>query len=179
MDIAVDSAVDAPLPLPPEKLLQQLDQQQIMYKLYHHEKVFTVADSQAIDRDIPGVHCRNMFIRDKKENMYLVTLRHETMIDMKKLADLLGCGRLSFGSPERLWSYMGIRPGSVNPFCILNDTESKVTQILEKGMMEADIMNVHPMCNGMTIGIQPPDLLKFLAANDVNPRIMDLSGAAP
>lgn len=165
--------------MPPEALLKKLEDRGIPYTLYRHQPVFTVAESQSIDRDIPGAHVRNMFIRDKKEVMFLVTLRHETMIDLKKLPDVINCGRISFGSPDRLWKYLGIRPGSVNPFCILCDTEKQVTLILEKAMMEEDIINVHPMDNSMTVGIKPADLLRLLDDHGVKPIIIDLSAAAP
>ncbi|MCB1782850.1 MAG: prolyl-tRNA synthetase associated domain-containing protein [Alphaproteobacteria bacterium] len=168
-----------PLPIPPEKLLKSLDDKEISYTLYNHAPVFTVAESDKIELDMPGTHCRNLFLRDKKENMFLVVAANETQIDLKKLASLLDCGRLSFGSAVRLWKYLGIRQGSVNPFCIANDHEQKVNMILDQTMMNSNIVNYHPMDNAMTIGLAPADLIRFIEDTKHIPEILDLSPAAP
>lgn len=162
-----------------QNLLDFMGNLQISYQLYTHAPVFTVEESHKIDADIPGTHTRNLFLRDKKETMFLVTLRHDTMIDLKKLSDLLGTGRFSFGSPERLWTYLGVKPGSVTPLSILNDTDKKVQLILEKGMMEADLVNFHPLDNSMTIGMPPSELMTILEKQGIKPQIIDLSPAAP
>ena len=157
-----DISGELPLPTSPETLLQQFDRLGISYDLYHHEAVFTVAESEKVDIDIPGTHCRNMFLRDKKKQMFLVTLAHETQVDLKELEDILECKRLSFGSPERLWSYLGVRPGSVCPFAVINDTEHEVPLILDEWMMNQPRINFHPLLNTMTVGLSPDDLIRFL-----------------
>lgn len=168
-----------PLPVPATALLAILGGLEITYRLYHHQPVFTVAESLDIERGMPGAHCRNLFVRDKKENMFLVVAQNETMIDLKKLSGLLDCGRLSFGSAERLWDNLGVRPGSVCPFSIINDKESAVTIVLDKAMMQNDIVNYHPMENHMTIGLSPDDLVKFIKHTGHEPLILDLAPAAP
>jgi Ala-tRNA(Pro) deacylase len=120
-----------------------------------------------------------MFLKDKKGAMFLVTLRHDTMIDLKKLSDVLEAGRFSFGSPERLWENLGVRPGSVTPFAIVNDTQKAVTLVLEAGMMDEEIVNYHPLVNTMTVGLTPQHLLDYMRSIGVNPRIVDLSAACP
>lgn len=179
--MAEAAAHNAPEPLPtsPEQLLQRLEVLGIPFRIYHHEPVFTVAESSQIERDWPGVHCRNLFVRDKKETMYLVVAANETKIDMKKLADVIGAGRLSFGSAERLWNYLGVRPGSVCPYAIINDTGNAVTVILDAHMMTGEIVNYHPLVNTMTIGVKPVDLIKFIRSCGHEPRIVDLTPAAP
>lgn len=167
------------LPTTAAQLLALLQQIGIDYRLYQHQPVFTVAESLEIERDMPGAHCRNLFVRDKKENMYLVVAQNETRIDMKKLSDLLGCGRLSFGSAERLWQYLGVRPGSVCPFAIINDKDKAVTIILDAAMMQNAIVNYHPMENHMTVGLAPADLMRFIEHSGHVPRLMDLAPAAP
>jgi Ala-tRNA(Pro) deacylase len=162
-----------------QNLLDFMRDLQVSYQLYTHDPVFTVEESHKIDAAIPGTHTRNLFLRDKKETMFLVTLRHDTPIDLKKLSDLLGTGRFSFGSPERLWTYLGVKPGSVTPLSILNDTDKKVQLILEKGMMEADLVNFHPLDNSMTIGMAPSELMTILEKQGIKPQIMDLTAAAP
>ena len=163
----------------PETLLAYLNETGITHQIHHHPAVFTVAESKFVDADIPGSHTRNHFLKDKKDNMFLVTLLHDTPVDLKKLSDYLNAGRFSFGSPERLWSYLGVTPGSVTPLSILNDVESRVTLILEEGMMAEDVINVHPLINTMTVGIPPSSLMKLLKDFGVMPRILDLSPVAP
>ncbi len=160
-------------------LLDYITKIGVDYALYHHEPVFTVAEADKVAGVMEGAQTRNLFVRDKRETMFLVTLRHDTQVDLKKLADLLGAGKLSFGSPERLWTYLGVKPGSVTPLSILNDTDKKVQLVLEYGMMTEDIINVHPLDNSMTIGLSPDGLMTILEKNDLTPIILDLSRAAP
>jgi Ala-tRNA(Pro) deacylase len=167
------------LPTSPDTLLRRLETLGIPYKVYNHKAVFTVAENKASDLGIPGAHTRNLFLRDQKGKMVLVTLRHDTPVDLKKLAPLLGMGRLSFGSPERLWTYLGVRPGSVTPFAMINDTGHAVTLVLEAGLMDQDILTCHPLINTMTVGLTPQGLIDFMADIGVTSRIVDLSTAAP
>ena len=166
-------------PASPDALLQCLKTLGIPHGIYTHKAVFSVAENKESDLGIPGTHTRNLFLKDQKGVMTLVTLRHDTQVDLKKLAVLLGTGRLSFGSPERLWNYLGVRPGSVTPFAIINDTGRAVTLVLEAGMMEQEIVNYHPLINTMTLSLSPQGLLNFLKGIGVMPRIMDLSAAKP
>lgn len=167
------------MPTSPQALMDRLNALDIPFTLYEHEAVFTVEQANKIDAMIPGTHTRNLFLRDKKGAMFLVTLRHDTRVDLNKLNVLLGAGRFSFGSPERLWQYLGVRPGSVTPFSIINDKKHEIVMVLEKGMMEQEIVNYHPLVNTMTVGLSPNKLLEFLRAIDVEPRIIDLSAVAP
>lgn len=168
-----------PLPTSPDELIARMTACGVVLTVHHHPAVFTVAESQKIDAQIPGAHTRNMFLKDKKGAMFLVTLRHDTPVDLKKLSDVLGAGRFSFGSPERLWDNLGVRPGSVTPLAIVNDTAHAVTLVLEAGMMAEDIVNFHPLVNTMTVGMTPDGLLKFLDSIGVQPRVVDLGAAAP
>lgn len=167
------------LPTSPQSLIASLEALGIPHTVHEHAAVYTVAESKQIDEMIPGCHTRNMFLKDKKGAMFLVTLRHDTMVDLKKLSDLLGSGRFSFGSPERLWENLGVRPGSVTPFAIVNDTNRAVTLVLEQGMMEEALVNYHPLINTMTLGLTPQHLLQYMQSIAVTPRIVDLSAAAP
>lgn len=169
---------DRALPTPPETLLARLDHLGIAYRLHHHRAVFTVADSLDIERDMPGVHCRNLFLRDKKERMFLVSAANETPVDLKALADVLGCGRLSFGSPERLWSNLGVLPGSVCPYAVINDTQGRVVPVFDVRMMAGDLVNFHPLINTMTIGVAPDGLLAFMRSTGHEPHIIDLASIA-
>ena len=167
------------LPTTPEMLLAHLDGLGLTYDLHHHEAVFTVAESEKLDATIPGVHCRNLFLRDKRKKNYLVVLRNETEVDMKKLPPVIGAERLSFGSADRLWEFLGVWPGSVCPFSIINDTDKQVKILLDKAMMEGDIVNYHPLINTMTVSLAPADLLRFIESCGHEPHIVDLTPAKP
>ena len=167
------------LPTDTAQLLQVLERLSIAYSLHNHAPIFTVEEGEPLKATIPGTHCRNLFLADKKKVMYLVVAANETAIDLKKLQEILGSGRLSFGSAERLWTYLGIRPGSVCPFTLINDPVHHVSVVLDAQMMDADIVNYHPLDNAMTISLSPADLLKFLAHTGHAPRIIDLTPAAP
>jgi len=167
------------MPTSPDALMRRLSDLKIPYDLHHHEAVFTVAQSDKISASITALHTRNMFLRTKKKENYLVTLSDETPIDLKKLSDLLECGRFSFGSPDRLFEHLGVYPGSVTPLSVINAQPHAVTIILEKSMMDADVVAYHPLQNTMTVTMKPDDLLKFIKACGHEYAIVDLSAAAP
>jgi len=169
----------ADLPTPPQALLDKFEAQGITYDLYHHQAVFTVEESEAVDAGIPGTHCRNLFLRDKKKKNYLLVLQNATEVDMNKLPDIIGSARLSFGSADRLWEFLGVKPGSVCPFSITNDTDNKVKILLDKSMMESDLVAYHPLLNTMTVTVKPSDLIKFIESTGHEAHIVDLSGAKP
>ncbi len=171
--IEVQNINEEPLPTTSDDLFKVLKSLDIHYKLYEHEPVFTVAESEALDRDIEGTPCRNLFVRDKKKRSFLIVVANETAVDLKKTQDLLECGRLSFGSAERLWEMLGIRSGSVNPFTVLNDAEHKVQVVLDGVIMRSSLMNVHPMDNAMTISLAPEDLMRFLEHSGHEPIVLD------
>lgn len=168
-----------PLPTTPERLFERLDGLGVAYEVHNHPRVYSVAESAPLKESIPGVHCRNLFLRDKQERMALVVAANETEIDLKKLAPLLGMGRLSFGSAERLWRHLGVRPGSVCPFAIINDTDKAVRIVLDAEMMRADIVNYHPLENDRTVGLSPAGLVKFVESCGRGAEIVDLSPARP
>jgi Ala-tRNA(Pro) deacylase len=176
--ISADSG-DNRAPLTPEGLLNKLSQSGADVLVHRHRAVFTVGEGMDIKETMPGAHTRNLFLKDHKGKMFLVTLRQETMVDLKKLSIVLGAGRFSFGSPERLWDHLGVLPGSVTPFAILNDWEGAVTLVLEEEMLAEEIVNFHPLVNTMTVGLSPADLMTFLAECGKTPRVVDLTPAQP
>lgn len=98
---------------------------------------------------------------------------------MKKLPSIIGSDRLSFGSADRLWEYLGVRPGSVCPFAVVNDTDQQVKILLDKSMMETDLVNYHPLLNTMTVSLKPADLVKYIETTGHEAHIVDLSPAKP
>jgi len=162
------------LPTSPDTLLQVLDNLGISYDLYHHRAVFTVEESVAECGQIPGRHCRNLFLRDKKKRNFLLVLPDETEVDLNKLPDIIGSARLSFGSAERLWECLGVRPGSVCPFSIINDTDHQVQIFLDDGMMKSNLVAYHPLLNTMTVTLKPEDLIKYIESTGHEAHIIEL-----
>ena len=156
-----DEMTDAPSS--PEDLFARLEGLGIAFETHHHPPVFTVEEAQAHCSHLPGGHCKNLLLRDKKKKTYLVVALDERPIDLKSLPDKIGSGRLSFASADRLWQYLGVKPGSVTPFALINDPNQEVTVFLDKAMMEEHaLLNYHPLQNTMTTAITPADLLAFI-----------------
>ncbi len=167
------------LPTPPERLLGIFRELGIAHDVHRHAPIFTVQEGEPLKASIPGLHCRNLFLCDKKKTMFLVVAANETAVDLKKLEGILGSARLSFGSPDRLWKYLGIYPGAVCPFAAVNDKNREVNIVLDTFMMRTDVVNYHPLDNAMTVSLSPGHLLKFFEYTGHSPKILDLSGAAP
>ncbi len=167
-------------PTSPDALLDQLAAWGLQARTWHHAPVFTVSESQA-QRDAlpPGWHSKNLFLRNKKGAMWLVVAREDRPVDLKRLGDLLEGGRLSFGSPERLMAHLGVIPGSVTPFSIVNDTGCQVTIVLDASLMTAERAYFHPLDCAMTTAIAPGDLVTFIEKTGHKPQILDLADAAP
>lgn len=158
-----------------ESICSLLDEFGLSYQRYYHEPIMTVADGEHLRDIMPGMHTRNMFLKDKLGLLVLVTLPDNMPIDLKKMSKLLECKRFSFGSPALLLDVLGVTPGSVTPLSIFNDQKKKVRLVLDKTMMSAEIINVHPLINTQTIGLRPADFLKLLAKFDIKPHIVDLN----
>jgi Ala-tRNA(Pro) deacylase len=141
---------------------------------FSHAPVFTVEEAKALRGRIVGGHTKNLFLKDKKDGLWLVVAREEMRIDLNALAKQLGCPRFSFGSPELLVAALGIPPGSVTPFALMNDRNAKVHVVLDEGMMTLDPLNFHPLRNDRTTAIAPNDLLKFIRDTGHEPRIVQL-----
>ena len=142
-----------------------------------HPAVFTVAESSRLERELPGGHTKNLFLKDKKGRLFLVVALGRAHIDLKSLHKAIGCDRLSFGKPELLMEVLGVPAGSVTPFALINDQAHRVTVILDADMMRHERLNYHPLENTATTGIARQDLLGFIRACGHEPRI--LAVAAP
>ena len=163
----------------PDTLFAYLDGLGIAHKTMTHPPVFTVDQAKALRGKIEGAHTKNLFLRDKKNDLYLVVALESSQIDLKGLHRLLGAsGRFSFGAANLLRETWGVEPGSVTPFGAINDTDARVTVVLDAAMMEHGILNFHPLLNTMTTSIARDDLVKFLEATGHKPRIERISGAA-
>jgi Ala-tRNA(Pro) deacylase len=159
--------------LSPQQLFDRLSEFGLTHRTVEHEPVFTVEQAKQHRGVLPGHHIKNLFLRNKKEEMWLVVALEDRAIDLKRLGEVLGAGRLSFGSPERLKTWLGVEPGSVTPFAVINDTAHKVTLVLDRGLEQDGPINAHPLTNTMTSAISLPDLQRFFAATGHVPRWLD------
>lgn len=175
--LAIVPAMPMP-PLTPDQLFARLEALGIAQRTYTHPPVFTVAEAAAaaLRGALPGGHCKTLFLKDKKGGLWLVVALEERRIDLKRLAAALGAPRFSFGNAALLWEVLGVRPGSVTPFALANDTARRVAVVLDRGMLECDPLNYHPLENDKTTAIAPADLLRFIAACGHRPLILDLDG---
>lgn len=164
------------MPATPEQLFAALDALGIGHTTVKHPPLFTVEQSRALRGQIPGGHTKNLFLRDKKSALYLVVAEEEAEIDLKGLHRLLGAsGRFSFGSADLLREVLGVAPGAVTPFGAINDTQGRVTVVLDAALMTHDIINCHPLVNTMTTSLTRGDLVKFLQSTGHEPRIERIS----
>lgn len=159
--------------LTPQQLFDRLAELGIAHHTVEHAPVFTVEQAKAHRGVLPGHHIKNLFLRNKKEEMWLVVALEDRAIDLKRLGEVLGAGRLSFGSPERLKTYLGVEPGSVTPLSVINDTAHKVTLVLDRGLEQDGPINAHPLTNTMTSALSLADLQRFFAATGHAPRWLD------
>ena len=155
-------------------MLARLDALGIAYQNHDHAAVFTVEEAKALRGELTGGHIKNLFLRNKKEEMWLVVAEEDKRIDLKALGEQLGAGKLSFGSPDRLLRYLGVLPGAVTPFGIVNDKDRKVKVVLDRDLMGFDPVNAHPLVNTMTTALSAQDLVKFLEAEGHKPDILDI-----
>jgi Ala-tRNA(Pro) deacylase len=167
------------MPTTPDELFAYLDRLGIAHTTVRHQPLFTVEESQSLRGTISGGHTKNLFLKDKKSALYLVTTLEDAAIELKSLHRLLGAtGRFSFGSADQMLEMLGVTPGSVTAFGAINDTAGRVTVVLDADLMAHDIINAHPLINTMTTSIRRDDLLTFLRATGHEPRIVPLARAA-
>lgn len=141
---------------------------------HDHPPLFTVEDSRALRGELPGGHCKNLFLKAKSGSLWLVVALEDTAVDLKALAKQLGVGTLSFGKPELLWEVLGVVPGAVTPFALINDRERQVSPVLEARMMAMPLLNYHPLRNDRTTALASADLLRFVADCGYDPLVTDL-----
>jgi Ala-tRNA(Pro) deacylase len=169
-----DTETETPLPTSPAALHARLDALGIAFRCVEHPPVFTVEEAKALRGELPGAHIKNLFLRNKKGRMWLVTCLEDREVDLKALGERLEAGRFSFGSAERLMTYLGVRPGAVTPFAVINDSAREVTMVLDSGLLGEGPVNCHPLVNTMTTALAPEDLLRFLEAEGHPPQMLDM-----
>lgn len=135
----------------------------ISWEHHTHPPLFTVSDSQSLRGELPGAHCKNMFLKEKKGGLWLVTCLEHRQIRIRDLEREIGAKGCSFGKEDLLWEVLGVRPGAVTPFAAMNDPEGRVRVVLDRQMMAETVINAHPLHNEATTAIVTADLRRFFA----------------
>ena len=151
----------------------------IAWTTYAHAPVFTVDEAAALYDSQPGVHTKNLFLKDKRDGLWLVTLRDHLRVDLNALAKTLGSPRFSFGSAELLIATLGIEPGSVTPFAVMNDVDGKMRLVLDAGMLGEAPLNFHPLRNDRTTAVSADGLLAFVRATGHEPVVVEIPVSSP
>mgnify|MGYP000031641308 FL=1 len=158
-------------------LLAYLDEIGVATRTVDHPAVHTVAESSIVELGLPGAHTKNLFLKDEKGDLLLVIAKSSTKVDLKRVARHLGMGRLSFGKPDLMMAHLGVTPGSVTAFAIINDTQNRVRVVLDNELMADETVNCHPMENTATTNIAMRDLLRFIRDTGHDPEIMIVTGS--
>ena len=162
-------------PMGREGLIAFLDARGIAHSTLDHAPVFRVGEGDEIKAALPGGHTKNLFLKDAKGQLWLVSALAETAIDLKALPRTIGSARLSFGSAELLYATLGVTPGSVTAFALINDKDRAVRFVLDAALMAEATVNFHPLDNAATTAVSREGLLAFLAALGVEPQVVDFS----
>ena len=152
-----------------------LDAQGIAYRTHHHPPVFRVDEGAEIKAAMPGGHSKNLFLKDHKGQLWLISALGETKIDLKTLPGVIGSARLSFGSEERLYAALGVRPGSVTAFALINDPEQRVRFVIDKALYDSDPINFHPLSNDATTAVTREGFRAFLSVLGRQPQVIDFA----
>ena len=152
-----------------------LDAHGIACSTLDHPAVFRVGEGDDIKAALPGGHTKNLFLKDAKGQLWLISALGETAIDLKRLHPVIGSGRLSFGSPELMLETLGVTPGSVTAFGLINDTDRRVRFVLDAALAAADPVNFHPLTNTATTAVSQADFRRFLAALGIEPLVVDFA----
>jgi Ala-tRNA(Pro) deacylase len=163
------------MPATPDDLFARLETLGIVTETKWHPPVFTVEEARAKRGEMSGVHCKCLFLRDRKGALWLVVAEESTRVDLKALSAMLGADRFSFANAELMMRHLGVEPGTVTPFALINDTEHAVRVALDAEMLKGEALHYHPLTNAATTRIRAADLLRFIRECGHNPEIVALS----
>lgn len=167
---------DEPAPTPAfdrETLTVWLKVNGVDHVTHDHPAVFRVEEGLDLKADLPGAHTKNLFLKDHKGRLWLISARQDTVIDLKRAAAVMGSGRLSFGNETLMYETLGVRPGSVTALALINDTDRRVTFVLDRRLWEADIVNFHPLTNTATTALEKTAFRRALALLGREPVVVD------
>lgn len=165
---------DGSAPHTPADLLGRLKNLGLRVRTMEHPAVYTVEEAKRLRGEIGGCHTKNLFLRNKKGAMWLLVCLEDRELDLSALGRRVGAGRFSLGSAQRLMRYLGVIPGAVTPFAVMNDGGKQVQVLLDRAVVGCETLNFHPLDNTMTTSISAPDFLRFLEAEGHPPEIIDL-----
>jgi Ala-tRNA(Pro) deacylase len=169
------------MPESPEGLLARLAAAGIAAETHHHPPVFTVAESRALRGDLPGGHTKNLFLKPARGDgpFLLATLEEARQVSVNALARLAGAGKVTMASAGELLATLGVPPGAVTPFGLVNAPPGSVRFVMDRHLAEGfPRIWVHPLTNAASTGLAPADLLRFLAALGHPAALLDFPAAA-
>ena len=145
-----------------DDLIRILNDNGFEYFVEEHAPLFTVEDSKSLRGQIEGAHSKNLFLKDAKANFFLISIEESASIDLKKTMQQIQSKKLSFAKPEYLQDILGIEPGSVSPFALINDTKKQVKFYLDRSFLDSETVNFHPLINTATVNISPQNLIELI-----------------
>ena len=156
-------------------LIAFLDEHGVAHTTHEHPAVFRVDEGHEIKAAMPGGHTKNMFLKDKKGQLWLISARQDTAIDLKRLPKVIGSDRLSFGNEQLMLEHLGVTPGSVTAFGLINDPKHRVRFVLDKALADCELVNFHPLTNTATTAVSREGFLAFLKALGREPLVVDFT----
>ncbi|MBX7248360.1 MAG: prolyl-tRNA synthetase associated domain-containing protein [Caulobacteraceae bacterium] len=171
----IDAPTPQSFPLDRKGFEEFLTRAGIAFTTHEHAAVFRVDEGHEIKASMPGAHTKNLFLKDKKGQLWLISARQDTVIPLNRLHPVIGSDRLSFGSAELMFETLGVTPGSVTAFGLVNDRDRRVRFVLDKALDDAALVNFHPLTNTATTAMSRDDFRRFLAALGVEPLVIDFS----
>lgn len=162
-------------PFDRDRLLDWMAEHGLSPTTHDHEAVFRVEQGLEMKAAMPGAHTKNLFLKDKKGRLWLISAAQDTVIDLKRAHWVMGSDRLSFGNEALMWETLGVRPGSVTALGLINDVDRRVTFVLDRRLWEADIVNFHPLTNTATTALSGDDFRAFLSRLDREPLVIDFA----
>jgi Ala-tRNA(Pro) deacylase len=166
------------MPATAADLFAFLDAHGIEHRTLEHPAVFRVDEGHEIKAKLPGGHTKNLFLKDGKDQLWLVCALGETRVDLKRLPEVIGSARLSFGSEILMQELLGVTPGSVTLFALINDTTHRVKLVLDAALLQPEPINFHPLANTATTAISQAGLRQVLQALDIRPQVVDFAKMA-
>ena len=174
---------DKPTPQPPiqepawnrDRLLDWMAANDIAQTTHDHPAVFRVEEGLELKAAMPGAHTKNLFLKDKKGRLWLISARQDTIVDLKRAPKTIGSDKLYFGNEALLYETLGVRGGSVTALGLINDPDQRVTFVLDKALWDADIVNFHPLTNTATTALAQADFRRFLSLIGREPMVVDFS----
>lgn len=161
-----------------DRLLAWMAEHRIDHTTVHHRAVFRVEEGAELKASLPGAHTKNLFLKDRKGRLWLISAQQDTVVDLKRTPKAIGSDRLSFGSHSLLYETLGVRPGSVTALGLVNDVDRRVTLVLDRRLWEASAVNFHPLANTATTRLTQDQFRRLLSALERQPIVVDFEALA-